>query len=257
MRKAVFPSFLLFFVLTVSLCAQNTRVVVEDATDKEDTYFKIGALAGLTLAMNTTDYNVSQVSRSLGLGSSFGVRASIPIGGKTRFVAGIGYHTLSFSDENNHLSVDIDNVDHRWTLPSPLTTEGTFQYTVVTAMLQFGQFFIGMNVGLPASSEMTNSAGFTIPEGGLPPPDNINNPEGRILRPDITPETDDLNTLLELRAGGEFPVVKTGVGDLNFGISLGWTFNKILKESYDNLPNMEDQFYLPNVLFQVSYMFNI
>lgn len=257
MRKAVFPSFLLLITLTISLSAQNSRVVVEDATNKEDTHFKIGALAGLTLAMNTTDYNVSQVSRSLGIGSNFGVRASVPIGGNTRFVGGVGYHTLSFSDENKHVSVDIDNVDHRWTLDSPLTTEGTFQYTVLTAMLQFSQFFIGVNIGLPASSEMTNSADFMIPESGLVPPENIDNPEGRILRSDITPETDDLNTLIELRAGGEFPVVKTGVGDLNFGISLGWTFNQILKESYDNLPNMEDQFYLPNVLFQVSYMFNI
>ncbi|MCB2204397.1 hypothetical protein KQI65_06570 [bacterium] len=256
MRRAVIPIMVLFLA-TSSLALAQTRVVVEDATNEEDTHIKIGALAGLTLAMNTTDYNVSQVSRSLGLGSNFGVRASIPIGGKTRVVAGLGYHTLAFSDENNHVSVDIDNENHRWTFDSPLTTEGTFQYTVVTAMLQFSEFFIGMNIGFPASSEMTNSADFPIPDAGLAPPENINNPEGRILRKDITPDIEDVNTLIELRAGGEFPIVKSPVGDLNLGISLGWTFNEILKESHDNLPNMEDQFHLPNVMFHLSYLFNI
>jgi len=262
MRKAVIPFIVFFCTLTIPVIAQNTRVIVEDASEKEDMHFKICALAGLTLAMNTTDYQVSQVSRSLGIGSNFGVRASVPIGGKTRVVAGLGYHTLSFSDDNKRISYNDEIDNHSADLPGTLTTEGTFQYTVVTAMLQFSQFFIGVNIGLPASSEMTNTADFPIPSDGIDPSIAYYetpqyNPEGRRIRPDITPETDDINTLIELRAGGEFPIVKTPTGDLNFGISLGWTFNTILKDSRDNLPHMEDQFYLPNVLFHVAYLFNI
>jgi hypothetical protein len=244
--------------------AQNTRVIVNEGGEEQDLHIKIGAQAGLTLAMNTTDYQVSRVSRSLGIGSDFGVRASIPIGGKTRFVAGVGYHTLSFKDENERISYSdaIDN--HSVDLPSTLTTEGTFQYTVLTAMMQFSQFYIGVNIGLPASSEMTNTAEFEIPDNGLNPaiayytPSRPElNPENRLIKNDITPDDDDLSTLIELRLGGEFPIVKSPLGDLNFGISLGWTFNQILKDSRDNLPNMDDQFHLPNVMFNIAYLFNI
>ncbi|MBE0645048.1 MAG: hypothetical protein IH600_13270 [Bacteroidetes bacterium] len=264
MRKTAIPLLLLLCVWTISLQAQQTTVVVENAGDEDDLHLKIGALAGLTLAMNTADYQVSRVSRFLGLGSHFGVRASIPLGRKTRIVGGLGYHTLSFRDENKRVSFN-DNIENHSTdvvNNGTLTTTGTFQYTVVTAMLQFSQFFIGVNVGLPAASEMKNEGdNFTIPEGGIDPAsdwaETPNLSVGRRIRPDITPEKDDISTLIELRAGGEFPIVKSAMGDLNFGISLGWTFNQILKDSRANLPNYADQFYLPNVLFHVSYMFNI
>ncbi len=264
MQKAAMSLLLLLCMLTISLHAQQTTVVVENAQEEDDLHLKIGALGGLTLAMNTADYQVSRVSRFLDLGSHFGIRASVPIGRKTRIVGGLGYHTLSFKDENKRISFN-DNIDnHSTDVPSngTLTTSGTFQYTVVTAMLQFSQFFIGVNVGLPVSSEMKNEGdNFTIPAGGIDPAadwaDTPNLSVGRRIRADITPEKDDINTLIELRAGGEFPIVKSPVGDLNFGISLGWTFNEILKDSRTNLPNYADQFYLPNVLFHVSYMFNL
>ncbi len=263
MRKTAIPLLLLLCMWTISLQAQQTTVVADNA-EEEDLHLKIGALAGLTLAMNTADYQVSRVSRFLALGSHFGVRASVPLGRKTRIVGGLGYHTLSFKDENKRISFN-DNIDnHSTDIPNngTLTTSGTFQYTVVTALLQFSQFFIGVNVGIPVSSEMKNEGdNFTIPEGGIDPAsdwvDNSSLSVGRRIRPDITPEKDDINTLIELRAGGEFPIMKSPVGDLNFGISLGWTFNEILKDSRANLPNYADQFYLPNVLFHVSYMFNI
>lgn len=273
MRKTAIPLLFLFCLFTITAQAQQTTVVTANPTEDDDLHIKIGALAGLTLAMNTTDYQVSQVSRSLALGSHFGVRASIPLGRKTRFVGGLGYHTLAFKDENKYVSVSDALENHRATVPNggTLTTTGTFQYTVVTAMLQFSQFFIGMNIGLPMSNEMKNELdNGTLPERGIDPArDWSGNPElsvGRILKPDITRETDEINTLLELRAGGEFAIVKTPVGDLNFGISLGWTFNKILKDTKDldeaslsrnYLPNYNDQFYLPNVLFHLSYMFNL
>ena len=273
MRKTVLPLLLTFCMLTTAALAQQTTVVVENPTEDDDLHLKIGALAGLTLAMSTTDYHVSQVSRYLDLGSHFGLRASIPLGRKTRFVGGVGYHTLAFKDENKYVSVSDALENHRATVPNggTLTTTGTFQYTTITAMLQFSQFFIGMNIGLPMSSEMKNElSNGTLPEAGIDPAREwVNKPElsvGRILKPDVTRETDEINTLLELRAGGEFPIVKTPAGDLNFGISLGWTFNKILKDTEDldegspsrnYLPNYDDQFYLHNVLFHLSYMFNL
>jgi hypothetical protein len=263
MRTTAFSLLVLLYTLSFSLQAQQTTVIVENP-NKDDLSLKIGALAGLTLAMNTADYNVSRVSRSLDLGSHFGVRASIPLGRKTRVVAGLGYHTLSFKDENRRLSFNDNIENHSTDIPDngTLTTTGTFQYTVVTAMLQFSQFFIGLNFGLPMSSEMRNEIdNVDLPDAGIDPANEwVDRPDlsiGRRLRPDITPENDDINTLLELRAGGEFPIVKSPVGDLNLGISLGWTFNKILKDSGDNLPNYDDQFYLPNVLFHLSYMFNL
>ncbi|MFZ1730628.1 MAG: hypothetical protein WBQ23_01115 [Bacteroidota bacterium] len=276
MRKAAILLLLLFFVGNVSIQAQQTTVVVENAADEDDLHFKIGALAGLTLAMNTSDYQVSRVSRFLGLGSDFGVRASIPLGRKTRVVGGIGYHTLSFKDENKRISFNDNLENHSTDIPDngTLTTTGSFQYTVLTAMLQFSQFFVGFSVGLPVASEMKNSLGSdTFPAGGFNPADwsgNSNLDVGRRIKEDITPSNDEINTLLELRIGGEFPIIKAPLGDLNFGISLGWTFNQILKypdknsqeaipstSIQNNLPNYSDQFYLPSVLFHLSYMFNI
>ena len=272
MRKTVIPLMLLV-LLAISLPAQQTTVIVENAGDEDDLHFKVGALAGLTLAMNTTDYQVSRVSRFLDLGSHFGVRASIPLGRKTRVVGGIGYHTLAFKDENKRISFNDQIENHSTDIPNEgtLTTTGSFQYTVLTAMFQFCQFFIGVNVGLPMSSTMRNElSNQEIPANGIDPAkewaDNANLSVGRVLRSDISPENDDINTLIELRAGGEFPLVKSAVGDLNLGISLGWTFNNIIKTTEDmdpeskakyNLPNFDDQFYLPNVLFHLSWMFNI
>jgi hypothetical protein len=271
----MFLPLLLLVLLAIQLPAQQTTVIVEKPGDEDDLHLKVGALAGLTLAMNTTDYQVSRVSRFLDLGSHFGVRASIPLGRKTRVVGGIGYHTLSFKDENKRISFNDQIENHSTDIPNEgtLTTTGSFQFTVLTAMFQFSQFFIGVNVGLPMSSEMTNElSNETIPENGINPArdrdwaDNANLDVGRVIRADITPENDDINTLIELRAGGEFPLVKSAVGDLNLGISLGWTFNNILKPTKDmdseskakyNLPNFDDQFYLPNVLFHLSWMFNI
>ena len=192
MRKTAIPLLFLFCLFTAAALAQQTTVVVENPTEDDDLHLKIGALAGLTLAMNTTGYHVSKVSRSLALGSHFGVRASIPLGRKTRFVGGLGYHTLAYKDENKYVSVSDALENHRATVPNggTLTTTGTFQYTVVTAMLQFSQFFIGVNVGLPMSSEMKNELdNGTIPEGGIDPArDWVGNPEisvGRILKPEI------------------------------------------------------------------------
>ena len=272
MRKFLLP-LLLFVLLAIRLPAQQTTVIVEKPGEEDDLHLKIGALAGLTLAMNTTDYQVSRVSRFLDLGSHFGVRASIPLGRKTRVVGGIGYHTLAFKDENKRISYNDQIEDHSADVPNEgtLTTSGTFQYTVLTAMFQFSQFFIGVNVGLPMSSEMTNELSpDPIPAGGIDPAKEWSKKAelsvGRMIRADITPENDDISTLIELRAGGEFPLVKTAMGDLNLGISLGWTFNNILKQTKDmdpeskakyNLPNFDDQFYLPNVLFHLSWMFNI
>jgi hypothetical protein len=275
MRKTAIPLLLLIALFTFSVQAQQTTVVVQNAGEEDDLHLKIGVLAGLTLAMNTTDYQVSSVSRFLDLGSHFGVRASVPLGRKTRFVGGVGLHTLSFKDENKRISFndDIDNHSTNIDANGVLTTNGTFQYTVITAMFQFSQFFIGMNFGLPMSSEMKNelSTG-PIREQGINPvtdwldsPPNVRN-MGRVIKADISPETEDVNMLLELRAGGEFALVKSPMGDLNLGISLGWTFNKILKPTKDLdddtpskyfLPNFDDQFYLPNVLFHLSWMFNI
>lgn len=262
MRKTAIPLLLLFCACTLFVQAQQTTVVVENAADEDDLHLKIGALAGLTLAMNTSDYQVSRVSRFLGLGSEFGVRASIPIGRKSRIIAGLGYHTLSYKDENKRISFNDNIENHSTDIPNngTLTTSGSFQYTVITAMLQFSQFFIGLNFGLPMSSSMKNEGdNFTIPEGGIDPALEWAETStlGRRIKPDITPEKEDINTLLELRAGGEFPIIKSQIGDLNLGISLGWTFNQILKNSRNNLPNYSDQFYLPNVLFHLSYMFNI
>ncbi|MBN1448048.1 MAG: hypothetical protein JXA28_08960 [Bacteroidetes bacterium] len=265
MRKAVTPFIVLLLVGLGGLQAQQTTVVTT-YEDEDDTHLKIGALAGLTLSMNTTDYVVQRVTRTLGLGSHFGIRASIPIGKKTRVVTGLGYHTLTFKDENKRISFSDAVNDHSADLPNDgtLTTEGTFQYTVLTVMLQFSQVFIGVNIGMPASAEMTNSAdGFTIPAGGVDPtswytpPRPELNPEGRKIKTDITPVDEDINTLIELRLGGEFPIMKSPVGDLNLGISVGYTFQNIVKDSRDNLPNMETNFWLPNVLFHLSYMFNL
>lgn len=266
MRKGTLPFlFLLFAAFSLQAVAQTT-IVVREGEEEDDMFIKVGALGALTLSMNTTDYNVSQVSRTLGLGSHFGVRASIPLGRKTRVVGELAMHTLSFTDENERISFSDAIENHSTNIPGKLKTEGTFQYTMLSVFFQFSQFYIGVGYGLPASSELKNTAeGFVIPADGIDPaahPDwgvknGALNPEGRRIFADATPADDDVNPLLELRVGGEFPIVKSRIGDLNFGISLAYTFNNIIKDSRNNLPNYEDQFHLPNVMFHVAYMFNI
>ncbi|HOJ04932.1 MAG TPA: hypothetical protein PK916_13115 [Bacteroidota bacterium] len=257
---------LLFAALTMQGLAQTTVVVRDAAEDDEDMHIKVGVMAGLGLAMNTTDYHVSNVSRSLGLGSQFGLRGSFPLGRKSRVVGGIGYHTLAFADENARISFSDAIENHSTNVPEnlgKLKTEGSFKYTIITAGFQFSQFFITFSYGLPMSSTLENSlSNGTIDADGIDPaaewsqrPDL--NPDGNRIRADISPEKDDINPLLELRLGGEFPAVKTALGDLNFGISLAYTFNNIIKDGRTNLPTYEDQFHLPNVLFHLSYMFNI
>jgi hypothetical protein len=264
MRKGIIP-LLLFIVSTLSFQAlAQPTIVVREASDEADMYIKVGALAALTLAMNTTDYHVSNISRSLGVGSHLGVRASIPLGRSTRVIGGLGYHTLVFSDVlNKRISFSEAIENHSAEMPGKLNISGSFQYTVVTAGLQFGQFYMLFSYGLPTSSELLNSGdGFDIPAEGIDPAaawgGNAGlNPEGRRIYPDISPDNEDINPLLELRVGGEFPLVKSRVGDLNLGISVAYTFNNIMKDSRANLPNYMDQFYLPNVMFHLAYMFNI
>ncbi|MCZ7555222.1 MAG: hypothetical protein M5R41_02300 [Bacteroidia bacterium] len=254
--------FLLIVALSMQAMAQTT-IVVRDEVEEDDMFIKVGALGALTLAMNTTDYNVSRVSRTLGVGSHFGVKASIPLGRKTRVVGELSLHTLAFTDENERISFSDAIENHSTNIPGKLKTEGTFQYTMLSVFFQFSQFYIGVGYGLPASSEMKNTGdGFTIPAEGIDPAASWAdspglNPEGRRVFSDITPADDDVNALLELRIGGEFPVVKSRIGDLNFGISMAYTFNNIIKDSRTFLPNYEDQFHLPNVMFHLAYLFNI
>ena len=141
MKRTSILLLLLCLAIPVATQAQQTTVVVQNPTEDDDLHLKIGALAGLTLAMSTTDYQVSRVSRFLDLGSHFGLRASVPLGRKTRLVAGIGYHTLSFKDENKRISFNDNIEDHSTDIPNngTLTTTGTFQYTTLTAMFQFSQ----------------------------------------------------------------------------------------------------------------------
>ncbi len=263
MRKGnILFLFLLVAAFSIQALAQTT-IVVRDNEEEDDMFIKIGALAGLTLSMNTTDYNVSGVSRTLGIGSHFGVRASIPLGRKTRVVGGLGYHTLAFTDENERISFSDAIEDHSANIPGKLKTEGTFQYTVIVAMLQFSQFYIGLSYGIPTASEVTNTGdGFVIPENGIDPAAEWSgnaelNPDGRRIMPDISAETEDMSALLELRVGGEFPIAKSRIGDLNFGISLAYPFNNIIENSRTNLPNYDDQFHLPNVMFHLAWLFNI
>jgi len=263
MRIPFIPLLLLLVITTSSTAFSQRTVIVRDAKDEVDMHLKVGVIGAATLSMNTTDYHVSMVSRSLGLGSHFGVRASIPIGGRTRVVGSLGYHTLTFSDVNERISFSDSIHNHSTNIPGKLNTDGTFQYVMLAVGFQFSQFYVTFGVGFPSAAELKNTPeGFTLPPEGIDPAEqwvgksNLN-PDGNRIRADITPTLEDINPLLELRFGGEFPIFKSPIGDLNFGISLAYTFNNIIKDSHTNLPKYEDQFHLPNVKFHLSYMFNI
>jgi hypothetical protein len=266
MKKGMIPCIVLLMAAMSTQTLAQTGAASRDAADDYDSFIKVGALGGMTLAMSTADYHVSNVSRSLGVGSHFGIRGSIPLSPKARVIGEIALHTLAFSDENVRIEFSDGLRDNASAIPGKLRTEGVLRYTKLSAMLQFSNFFIGFGYGIPGSAEVKNYGdGFDIPAAGIDPSSHpgweLNkpewNPEGRRIYPDISPAKDDLEPLLELRLGGEFPVIRSQLGDLVIGASIAYTFNNAIKYSHKNLPNLEDQFHLPNVMIHLGYMFNL
>jgi hypothetical protein len=266
MKSGSIP-FLILLIAAMSIQTQaQSSVDTRNNVEGEDTFIKVGVVGALTAAMSTADYHVSNVSRSMGFGSHFGIRGSFPLGPSARIVGEVAMRSLAFSDENVRIEFSEGLRDNASAIPGVLRTEGTFQYAMFTAMLHFNYFYIGFGYGIPASADVKNyGEGFDIPADGIDPSSHpgweLNkpewNPEGRRIFSDITPATDDVNPLLELRIGGEYPIMRSSLGDLTIGLSLAYTFNNIIKDSRKNLPNYEDQFQLPNAMLHLAYLFNL
>jgi hypothetical protein len=239
-----------------SVFAQDPTIVIEDGTVARKPGIQIGVLAGLSAGYSTTDYHASEIDRSLGFGPTLLAQAQFPIGTTTRLFAQLGYHTLAFSTKHNQrIAVNRSwDVGSTRLLPGALTTDGSFKYLLVGGGFKISAFFIGLNFGFPASATMTNEMAGQQPDGD----GNYFTDKSEYKIPaDISPESSNINTLIELRAGGEFPVVQEDIGDLNLGFSLAWTFGNIIKDSGDDLPIMEDQFHIPSVTVHLSWLFNI
>ncbi len=254
--KTLTVSFLLLLFSAINLNAQDNTIVIQAGTEDQKPPLQIGVIAGIVGAYNTTDYNISGVKRALGWGPHLGARVFIPIGTKTQIIAGISYHVLAFKDENERVSFDQELlVNHSSGLDQVLVTEGEFSYTCLVGMFKISSFFIGMQIGFPMKGTITNTMVNNQGESQLPYTQD--NWGGRSIEEDISPATEDISTLIELRAGAEFPLVESAMGDLNLGFSLAYTFNNIITDSHDNLPNFDDQFHLPSVMVHISYMFSL
>lgn len=229
-------AFCMFACLTMPLAAQREGMQRRPA---------IGPYAALNLAMNTADYHVSGAERSIVPGSHFGVVSDIPIGKQTSLLAALGYYTLAFKDVNEKLDPGGDNPTDI-SLPSKLTTEGSFNYIALLAMFKIDYFCVGFQFGLPVAATIENSM-----EGGL-----RGSGDSR-FRADISPESSERAFLIEVRLGGDFPVVDLQDGSINLTFTGGYPLTEHLSEAENALPKMDDNFRMPNLSLGLSYRFGL
>ncbi len=229
-------------VLSLSLILLSVLSCFTEAQEKKK--IEVGPTFGINIAMNTADYHVSDAQRSITPGFVAGVNADIQVGNNLSLLVGLGYQSVSFSDENSHVDRDYPR-DQDVKLGSLLTTEGTFSYMFFAPALKFGEaFFVGFNFGLPVSAEITNSM-----SGGLP----------GYLRADISPADDERKLLIEGRLGGMFSVMSNEQGSLRVALTASYPLTEAATSPTDNskLPRLDDNFRMPNILFSVSYLFAI
>jgi hypothetical protein len=233
-------SIVLFFALTAVMAAQSLG-------EKPRSIF-VGPMLGITGAVDITDYHISGPKRNPLPGSILGVMSEFRTSPSTGVLAGLGYYTLAFSDQNTAIRWDFTREDASITLPKILTTEGSFHYLNLLLMFKVTAFTIGFNFGLPLSATMTNSGPDTLPY--------LFNTNKRIAG-DISPKTSDMPFLIEGRIGADFTFHEDAFGKLNVGFSLGYTFNQMMNATEGNYPIYSDNFRLPNIMLHLSYLFGV
>ncbi len=233
---------LLSLFLPVMLHAQSEEVVRP---------IRLGPSINLNGSMNTADYHVSGAERSVGLGSMFGIVADVPLSSDISLYGSLGYYTQSFEDVNELLDVnpnsDTDNAnDIKFPDGASLTTAGSVNYLAIGTMVKFTSFFVGFQFGLPMSISLKNTAsGISIPQK-----------HGQFeLNEDISPETSDLNLLVEARIGGDFQIMSTSSGDLHFSISGAYPLTTIKDSAVGSLPRLDDNFRMPSIQAGLSFLF--
>lgn len=228
-------------------------VMLQAQTEEASLPIRLGPSVNLNVSMNTNDYHVSGAERSVGFGSTFGLVADIPFSEDISFYGSLGYYTQSFEDVNELLDVnpnsDNDNAnDIKFPSGATLTTTGSISYLGLGTMVKFTSFFIGFHWGIPMGATITNEAsGISIPQK-----------HGQLeLKKDISPETSDLNFLIEARLGGDFPIMTTESAQLRFTISGSYPLTTIKDKPLNLLPRLDDNFRLPSLQAGVSYLFSL
>ena len=120
-------------------------------------------------------------------------------------------------------------------------------------MFKVTAFTIGFNFGLPLSATVKNSGLDTIPYV-------FQNFDGKfrgVVKSDISPQTSDMPFLIEGRIGADFTLYENPQGKLDFGVTLGYTFNQMMNVTTGNYPIYSDNFRLPNIMLHLSYLFGV
>lgn len=230
------------FVLCYALSIQHLSAQTKDSTVKKILY--LGPEFGITLGMNTADYHVENVKRSVGIGLSIGAVFAYKFENENALLAGLHFYSLSFSDENEYAAVDFQkkNIDKL------LTTKGTYSYIAISAMLRASVVLFGFQIGIPIDGKASNSFGAST--------GRLKDAGYNIQTGDVSIATSDIKVQFEPRIGVEFPIVKQDKGEFLFGFTFGYPV-QIMSSSPFKVPKLVDNFRIPNVKIQASYRFSL
>jgi hypothetical protein len=253
----------LFLLLICTLLPICTPVFaqVDSTIPPPKQRIQLGPFASINFSRNIADYHVSAPERTFGLGSNFGAMCDIPLDERFGVIAALGFYTLTFSDKNSNVDIPrpAGKLDFDYEIRKfkgvKLTTEGTFNYLSLMAMLRISYFMIGFNAGLPVGAKITNSAeseSFPITYK-----DPVQTDIDVSITEDITPASSNRSFLFEVRFGGDFPVWNTDTGSLHFGLSGSYPLTTLMEWNKKDLPHLDDNFKMPSLQLHLSYLFNL
>lgn len=236
-RKTILYSLILSLLIAPSIFSQK-----KDSTAKKVIF--LGPELGGTLAMNTVDYHVENVKRSIGFNITAGAVFAYKFEGDNALLGGLHYYSLAYRDENEYVSVNNQQAN----ISNKIITKGTFSYLGISCMLRASVVLIGFQIGLPLDGSSTIELGSSTGRSGTSETNQI----GAIT----VSSTDKMKVLFEPRIGVEFPIVTHVRGDFVMGFTFGYPVSTMSESPY-TLPNMTDNFRLPNMKIHASYRFSL
>ncbi len=196
MKYTLLFAFVLAFFSTAH--AQTTSLTAED-TWKD---IKVGPLfsAGESVSAGTV---ANGAKTSSAFAFSAGAIADFPLNAHIAFTLGLAYDMrgINYHDQDN----DANKVDY------------TFSYFEIRPEFRFSGFLLGVGIGIPVSATAT-AGGNILPPGGA-----------IVSQSAPSVGSSSMDPLIEIRLGGEIPILQSSSGDLNLTIDGAYAFTQISK----------------------------